>query len=133
MKVFVYGTLKPGESNYQRYCQGKVIETYPATTQGQLFSLPIGYPALTIGTGQVRGFVLTFSDPKILDDLDYLEDYQAHRPPSKNEYQRQHIEALSLDGQSLGSVWAYLMLPERVKALGGVLLPTGWWEPKRST
>jgi len=25
IRVFVYGTLKPGEVNYQRYCEGKVI------------------------------------------------------------------------------------------------------------
>jgi gamma-glutamylcyclotransferase (GGCT)/AIG2-like uncharacterized protein YtfP len=26
LKVFVYGTLKPGESNYQRYCAENVVE-----------------------------------------------------------------------------------------------------------
>jgi len=25
MKVFVYGTLKPGEQNYPAYCEGKAI------------------------------------------------------------------------------------------------------------
>jgi len=27
IRVFVYGTLKPGEVNYQRYCEGKVIDS----------------------------------------------------------------------------------------------------------
>ncbi len=26
LRVFVYGTLKPGEANYQKYCAGKVVE-----------------------------------------------------------------------------------------------------------
>ncbi|TAH29142.1 MAG: gamma-glutamylcyclotransferase, partial [Oscillatoriales cyanobacterium] len=30
MKVFVYGTLKPGECNYLRYCEGKVVDALPA-------------------------------------------------------------------------------------------------------
>ncbi len=29
-KVFVYGTLKPGEANYQKYFAGKVIEAQKA-------------------------------------------------------------------------------------------------------
>lgn len=41
VKVFVYGTLKPGESNYQRYCdRSSVVESQRAIALGQLFALP---------------------------------------------------------------------------------------------
>jgi gamma-glutamylcyclotransferase (GGCT)/AIG2-like uncharacterized protein YtfP len=33
MEVFVYGTLKPKESNYSAYCAGKVINSKTAYTK----------------------------------------------------------------------------------------------------
>lgn len=53
VRVFVYGTLKPGEANYKRYCAGKVIDVKIALVQGKLFALPMGYPAMTLGDRQV--------------------------------------------------------------------------------
>jgi gamma-glutamylcyclotransferase (GGCT)/AIG2-like uncharacterized protein YtfP len=32
ISVFVYGTLKPNEANYQKYCAGKVIRETKAFT-----------------------------------------------------------------------------------------------------
>ncbi len=72
VQVFVYGTLKPGERNYQRYCAGKVVEAQRAFTLGRLFALPMGYPAMTTGADIVHGYLLTFADLAILDALDEL-------------------------------------------------------------
>ncbi|MEG4284445.1 gamma-glutamylcyclotransferase [Microcoleus sp. A006_D1] len=128
MKVFVYGTLKPGECNYLRYCEGKVVDACPAIARGQLFALPIGYPAMVAGDGTICGFLLCFANSAILDDLDRLEDYDPLREPAQNEYQRQSIEICDRQLKSLGQAWAYLMLPDRVRALGGIWLPDGTWE-----
>lgn len=128
MKVFVYGTLKPGECNYLRYCEGKVVDAFPARARGQLFALPAGYPAMVAGVGNVCGFLLCFAEEAILDDLDRLEDYHPGRDRSQNEYQRQSIEIFDLNFQPLGTAWAYLMLPDRVCSLGGIWLPEGTWE-----
>lgn len=127
VQVFVYGTLKPGERNYQRYCAGKVIEAQRATTLGRLFALPMGYPAMTRGNNNVQGYLLTFADLGVLDALDELEDYQPDREMSENLYNRQNIEVNNLQGASLGWAWVYLMQPQRVKQLGGTFLPDGWW------
>jgi gamma-glutamylcyclotransferase (GGCT)/AIG2-like uncharacterized protein YtfP len=132
-KVFVYGTLKPGEVNYQRYCQGKVIHAQAAIARGQLYDLPLGYPAMILGEGWVKGFVLTFDNPEILDILDELEAYSPHRPPTANEYQRCQIEALTLMGHSLGFVWAYLMNDAQVKAIAGQLVTNGVWQSSESS
>lgn len=125
--VFVYGTLKPGESNYERYCAGKVVAAQRAIARGQLFALPMGYPAMTKGHRPVHGFLLTFADPDVLTDLDELEDYNPSRRAAQNEYNRQKIEIYHQAGQPLGTAWAYLMTPEQVRCQGGVLLPSGWW------
>ncbi|HEY9708979.1 MAG TPA: gamma-glutamylcyclotransferase [Oculatellaceae cyanobacterium] len=126
-KVFVYGTLKPGEVNYQMYCTGKVVEAKRAIAFGQLFDLPLGYPGMTLGENTVQGFVLTFADPAILSLLDELEDYNPNRIPEQNEYNRQQIEIYNPTGQALGLAWVYLMTLEQVQRLGGILIPSGWW------
>ena len=114
IRVFVYGTLKPGEVNYQRYCEGKVIAAQPAIAFGQLFDLPIGYPAMIPGNSPVRGFLLTFTEPILLTVLDKLEDYNPQRNPEDNEYYRQQVTIFDLTNQVLGQAWIYLMQPERV-------------------
>jgi gamma-glutamylcyclotransferase (GGCT)/AIG2-like uncharacterized protein YtfP len=127
LKVFVYGTLKPGEVNYQRYCAGKVVEEKRALALGQLFDLPLGYPAMTPGESPVQGFVLTFTDPTLLSVLDKLEDYEPHRALEENEYYRQQIKTYDLEGQTLGLAWAYLMTAEQVQRFQGVPILSGWW------
>ncbi len=127
LRVFVYGTLKPGEINYQFYCAEYIVECFPAVANGLLYELPIGYPGMTNGKGNVHGFVLSFQNPKVLLELDKLEDYHPERLPEENEYQRQKIHTFGLDGQYLWTVWSYLMLPEKVQLLGGKFLPSGFW------
>ncbi|MBV8885292.1 MAG: gamma-glutamylcyclotransferase [Chroococcidiopsidaceae cyanobacterium CP_BM_RX_35] len=131
VKVFVYGTLKPGEANYQRYCAGLVIETQRAITFGQLFALPFGYPAMTLGDHLIYGFLFSFSDAAVLHHLDWLEDYNPKRPATQNEYIRQQMEIYSLEMLPLGSAWVYLMTLERIHSYEGLLLPNGWWSSCR--
>jgi gamma-glutamylcyclotransferase (GGCT)/AIG2-like uncharacterized protein YtfP len=127
VRVFVYGTLKPGEANYQRYCAGGVVNAQRAFTRGKLFALPMGYPAMTTGNEQVQGFLLSFADSGILNKLDELEDYQPHRQTADNLYNRQNIEVFAPTGLSLGLAWVYLMTPNQVKQFAAVLQPDGWW------
>lgn len=127
MKVFVYGTLKPGECNYLRYCEGKVVDACPAIAQGQLFALSAGYPAMISGEGRVYGFLLCFANSAILADLDELEDYHPGRDRAQNEYQRESIAIFDLNFQPLDTVWAYFMLPDRLRSQGGIFLPDGRW------
>ncbi|MGF1459553.1 MAG: gamma-glutamylcyclotransferase [Leptolyngbyaceae cyanobacterium] len=59
LKIFVYGTLKPSEVAFARYCQPWVIESQMAYVKGRLFHLPQGYPALTEGDRWVQGALPT--------------------------------------------------------------------------
>jgi gamma-glutamylcyclotransferase (GGCT)/AIG2-like uncharacterized protein YtfP len=127
INVFVYGTLKPGEANYQKYCTGKVVEARRAIAPGKLYALPMGYPAMTLGDGKVHGYLLSFADEGILTALDDLEDYDSTRPMSENLYNRQFIEIFDLDGLSLGWAWVYLMTPEKVDRFGGIPQMDGCW------
>lgn len=125
--VFVYGTLKPGEANYQRYCAGKVLSVQRAITYGQLYALPFGYPAMIAGDRLVYGFLLTFANADILAALDRLEGYDSYQPATENEYIRQRIETYTSNLKPLAAAWIYLMTLQQVKAASGLLLPDGWW------
>lgn len=127
MRVFVYGTLKPGEANFPRYCEGRVQEITPAYTYGHLYALTVGYPAMTVGDTQVSGILLTFPDDSVLADMDDLEGYDPDRPPSENLYQREWITLYTPSGNNLGEAWGYRMTFWRVQQLGGVFLSSGCW------
>lgn len=130
LKVFVYGTLKPGESNYQYYCAAKVVEIQEAIAYGKLFALPLGYPAAIFPENYlVRGYVLSFLDPTVLAALDELED---HHPDtsSQNDYQRHQVEVYTLKLEPLAKAWTYSMSQQKIAAYGGVFLKDGWWSFK---
>lgn len=51
--VFVYGTLKRGFANHERFCRG-LLDAEEATARGRLYDLPAGYPALAVPKEDVR-------------------------------------------------------------------------------
>ena len=128
INVFVYGTLKPGETNYDFYCAEKVRAQSPAYTKGNLYSLPLGYPAMTVGKNRVKGVLLTFDSANILESLDRLEAYQKNRPSELNEYDRLLVPVYSFDDKTLGQAWCYFMSIKKVKQYQGTIIPSGWWE-----
>jgi gamma-glutamylcyclotransferase (GGCT)/AIG2-like uncharacterized protein YtfP len=128
LRVFVYGTLKPGQTNYARYCGDRVLHSQEAQVQGKLFDLLLGYPAMTTGEDWVKGYLLCFHDQAILQELDELEDYSCDRDPIENEYDRRWVEVFDLQLSSLGKAWTYFMEPEKISDFGGVWLPQGHWQ-----
>lgn len=113
--------------------------------RGRLYHFPaLGYPGV-VDNPQcwVHGSVLHFTEGEsVLKRLDWLEDYDARRDPSANEYQRvtREIfttmttsdvpsEGLENSLTSLGQVWTYIMLLPTIQRLGGVLIPDGHWPP----
>lgn len=127
LRVFVYGTLKPGECNYSTYCAENVTHVEAAIALGHLFDLPLGYPAATTGDRPIYGYLLSFANSSVLQALDALEDYNARRPENCNEYIRRQTEVFDLDQRSLGFAWIYSMRLPLITQMGGVLLPDGNW------
>ncbi len=127
-RVFVYGTLLPGERNAHVAARG--FTARPATLRG--FTLhhlhPEGYPALSPGPADaaVRGAVLTY-DPRAweaalpgLDDLEGLHD----TPPL---YTRQ-LASLQVDGGEALTAWVYVYArADRLRAPGASVVPSGDW------
>jgi gamma-glutamylcyclotransferase (GGCT)/AIG2-like uncharacterized protein YtfP len=126
LRLFVYGTLKPDERNFGRYCADWVMEVQEAIVYGQLYDLPLGYPAMILGDQPVYGTLLSFAEPKILI-------YSPHRSPQANEYIRIQRPVFDLTAQPLGLAWVYVMKPQKVIQLGGIRLPAGRWTGRRKT
>ncbi|MGV0027985.1 gamma-glutamylcyclotransferase family protein [Phormidesmis priestleyi] len=146
IRVFTYGTLQPQEilkpdaNLYQRSCAQKLVESCEAIAFGNLYHLPLGYPAMTIGTAPIYGFLLSFTDASILQVMD---EYERHDPddlkqffPDQTledpEYGRQEIEVVDRHQRALGVAWAYIMTMQQIDRLQGILVPSGKWSnPKK--
>lgn len=130
-RVFVYGTLMPGERNYPVAARGGAFVGTPATLRGfALYHLaPEGYPALwpDVDAAPVHGHVLTYPEahwPQALAHLDELEDVHASPPL----YRRERV-TVELGGELPPlSAWVYVFArPERLAGQGARRLPAGVW------
>lgn len=127
-RVFVYGTLKPGGYYWARFCEGRVSEAVEAKVRGNLYALPMGYPALAKGDGWAQGYLLTLHDEAVLAGFDMLEDYDPDRAPSENEYQRVEVSVYSNEDDAIGTAWTYIMDLDRINELHGVIIANGEWD-----
>lgn len=81
---FVYGTLKRGFWNHDRFCRN-AIDIQPATTWGRLYQLPAGYPALEVPESAIlaHGTADPLADAATQARLAAtLPPHTANRPPS---------------------------------------------------
>lgn len=113
-KVFVYGTLKKGYPNHDRFLS-KATDLGPATMSGLLFHLG-GFPAMNLSESftTVRGEVYQVGWDEMLqmDRLEGIPDF----------YDR--IETIA---RPHGLVWTYIF-PHRKAAQLNNLIPTGDWQ-----
>jgi gamma-glutamylcyclotransferase (GGCT)/AIG2-like uncharacterized protein YtfP len=140
INIFVYGTLQPGHRPYQTLCQKYPHEIKRAIVYGELYHLPIGYPAIVTGGDRpIYGHQLRFQDPEILKILDDYEQHdpielQRHYPRLDSNramtelaYDRQSIATFTPDRQPLEQSWAYTMTIAQIHPLQGHPLPNGKW------
>jgi gamma-glutamylcyclotransferase (GGCT)/AIG2-like uncharacterized protein YtfP len=128
LKVFVYGTLKPGGHYWPEFCEGKVLTQTPAKVHGLLYDLHVGYPGLRLGGDDwVLGYLYELKQAAHLERLDYLEGYVPHRPESQNDYQRLKAPCFDLEGNALGEAWIYEMSTAKIAQHNGTLIESGDW------
>jgi gamma-glutamylcyclotransferase (GGCT)/AIG2-like uncharacterized protein YtfP len=127
LRVFVYGTLMPGEVNHRTYCELFHPRVTIASVRGRLFRLPAGYPALVPGELWIEGRLLEFENGSVLSVLDELEDYQPSRPSSDNEYDREEVAIFNPAGEALGVAWTYRMTEEKARRFQGVPIDGTSW------
>jgi gamma-glutamylcyclotransferase (GGCT)/AIG2-like uncharacterized protein YtfP len=90
-----------------------VTQAKPATCQGTLYRLAVGYPAMVEGTGTVKGELLTLESFKdIINIIDEFEGYSVQNP-EKSLCQRVEREVKFEDGTS-EMAWVYLLNPDKL-------------------
>lgn len=72
-RVFVYGTLRPGQPAHDLVAPS-IARLESATTSGLLYALGDGYPGYASGAGMVHGEVIWLTDPAAT--LRRLDDYE---------------------------------------------------------
>ncbi|WP_297439196.1 gamma-glutamylcyclotransferase [uncultured Clostridium sp.] len=98
-RFFVYGSLREGFYNYDKYLKGHVLTNELATTSGDLYHMEHkGYPALITGNRDIEGEVITVDNPEVLvKALDEMEHFYG-LGNERNEYDRIEKEVKLLDG-----------------------------------
>ncbi len=108
-RLFVYGTLMPGESNY-RQIEDHVRAAQPGTVEGVLVDLG-AFPALIPGNGVVRGIVLEL-DAAALEITDRIEGYSPDRDQCL--YVRKEVTIFFKGGEE-ETAWTYFFAnPDRI-------------------
>jgi len=123
-KMFVYGTLRAGESNHG-LLKGAVCLSLSAHVSGTMLDTGLGYPAVTEGSGKVWGEMYEVDDDT-LKRIDELEDYYGPGDP-RNLYERVKTAALTDRGQ----VQTWIYVSDRFKS--GFVIPHGDWKSYRMT
>ncbi len=154
LQVFVYGTLKRGQRNHERFCKG-VKEIQIATLRGHLYDLPFGFPALVVPqedvittgttdyladaekqhrtapgpTTSLRGWDTVYGELLSFDDpterLPALDGLEGFYPRAESFYKRVLVPATLMQTGASVLVWAYA-----VESGSGVYLPGGHWPPQ---
>jgi gamma-glutamylcyclotransferase (GGCT)/AIG2-like uncharacterized protein YtfP len=150
--MFFYGTLKRGERNHERYCDG-ALRVEKGAVRGDVYALPFGYPALVVpgesihafGTGNFardaeeqrrlgRGVVPLLEGPRVIGEIFAFDDPESRLPAldrlegfdpadAKSHYRRVLLP-VETNKASVLLAWAYV-----VEESSGIHLPGGRWPP----
>ncbi|KOV70257.1 hypothetical protein ADL01_21195 [Streptomyces sp. NRRL WC-3618] len=135
LPFFVYGTLRPGEINHDRYLRGRIRSEEPARLADAVLYDGPGYPyAVVEPDGVVHGELVT-ALPEVYDELlpalDELEECVPGDPRGRYERVARQV-TLDADGTAV-LAWVYIAGPAvaaRLRAHGG-LIDGGDWRARR--
>jgi gamma-glutamylcyclotransferase (GGCT)/AIG2-like uncharacterized protein YtfP len=150
--MFFYGTLKRGERNHARFCDG-ALRVEEGAVRGEVYDLPFGYPALVVpgesihafGSGdfvrdaeeqwrsgrgpvplmegpRVFGEIFAFDDPE--SRLPALDRLEGFDPTEASSHYRRVLLPVEMNEGSVLLAWAYV-----VERSFGSHLPGGRWPP----
>ena len=138
MKLFVYGTLQPGQRSWPLIASA-ISAHIPASVRGfTLWDLPSrGYPALTLGDDEVFGHLLSVKPHEqgsTLSTLDTLEGYDQAALERSLYWRAQCVAYPQGTDMAPHQAWIYRYNPSRAAELEeqGIPLRPGRWPAHRS-
>jgi len=131
-KVFVYGSLREGFFNYDKYLKNKVSHASLGEVKGKLFHLSHkGYPALLEGEDTIIGEIMEIKDfYENIVPLDEMEGYLSFEDASNNEYIRTTMDVKNLHTNTMESCYVYKYVEFNDKDFNhhAVRIPHGDWK-----
>ncbi|MFD3942515.1 gamma-glutamylcyclotransferase family protein [Streptomyces sp. NPDC058579] len=128
LPFFVYGTLRPGEYNHDRFLLGRTAREEPARLPGALLYDGPGYPYVVPGEGLVAGDLVTAAPDTYAELLAVLD--QVELPAG---YERAEREVVRVADGTAVRAWVYFAAPGTPY---GPLIRGGDWRarpgPRRS-
>lgn len=138
LPVFVYGTLKPGQTAYKRLLSGKTTDEQPAVIPGAALYTDGTYPYLVVDPevvalhDEVRGMLIALHPESFEVTLALLDRYEDYRPLSPwRLFERVVLTARTEHGTI--EAWAYTAGPQALQAIrAGRMqkIPGGVWPPQ---
>lgn len=130
--LFVYGSLRDGFYNYDKYLKGKVISNTPTILGGKkLYHMPYkGYPAILEGLDVVFGEIIEVEDyDNTVNAIDEMENFISEENPN-NEYHKTllKVQHLNEDKQELCYVYFYNKDNDEKFDTEAVYIPNGDWK-----
>lgn len=122
--IFVYGSLREGMYNYDRYLKGRVNANKKAYVKGNLYEIKgVVYPALIDGERMILGEIIEISDEKIIPELDALEGF-IEKDHMDNEYDKIVMDIYNVDHEIIDRlpVYVFNMRNPKNQALLGDLI-----------
>lgn len=138
LPFFVYGTLKPGGSNFNRLIIPTAITNQtPATLEGASLYTDGTYPYITLApntivAGEVKGFLLRFSEVHYKEHLSKIDDLEQYSIdwPTQNCWYLRKVVSVRITTDELVEAWVYVAGPTIAAAIeAGKLtrIPDGNW------
>ena len=129
-KIFVYGSLRTGFFNYNKYLLGKVSNAQVGKVKGKLYHmLHKGYPALLEGDDVVVGEIMNLNDfEEVMIPMDKMENYYGVND-NRNEYNRIIMDVELSDGTKESCyVYYYAMNDKDIFEKNSIYIENGDWK-----
>lgn len=134
INLFVYGSLREGFFNYDKYLANRVIEKKEAKLENMnLYHMPYkGYPAITIGKDVVRGEIMVLREDcyeETMNAMDAMEGFMGEGNPD-NEYHKVILEVEDLHTAQKEKCFVYFYNKDKDLLFdsNAIYIPHGDWK-----
>ncbi len=134
INIFVYGSLREGFFNYDKYLDGKVVKKEDAMLKGmKLYHMPYkGYPAITPGNDNILGEIMVINEDdyeETVKAMAELEGFISENNPD-NEYHKVILEVENLQTNEIEKCFVYFYNKDKDFMFDSesVYIPSGDWK-----
>lgn len=134
INIFVYGSLREGFFNYDKYLSGKISKKMNAKLNNvELYHMPYkGYPAIINGQDSILGEIMVINEAdydSTLEAMDAMEGFLSEGNP-ENEYHKMIFEVENLESNEIESCYVYFYNKDKDELFDykAVYLPNGDWK-----